>query len=121
MALFVTAEPAAQYEAWATQQRQPAATPTDALALRGLQVFLGSTCVMCHAISGTEAGAQKAPDLTHLASRGTLAAGALPNDAQHLAAWISNPQAHKPGVNMPAHAFSPADLQALVAYLRSLA
>jgi cytochrome c oxidase subunit 2 len=120
MALFVTADPPDRFAAWAAQQRQPAATPTDAKALRGQQIFLGGTCVMCHAINGTEASAQKGPDLTHLAGRGTLAAGALSNDEQHLAAWISNPQAHKPGANMPAHAFSQEDLQALVAYMRSL-
>jgi cytochrome c oxidase subunit 2 len=75
---------------------------------------------MCHAISGTEASAQRAPDLTHLASRPHIAAGALPNDDQNLASWISNPAAHKPGVNMPSHAFAQEDLQSLVAYLRSL-
>ena len=120
MALPVTAEPPAQYESWADQQRQPAKTPTEALALRGQQVFLGSTCVMCHMVAGTDAGAQQGPDLTHLASRPALGAGALPNDAQSLAGWISNPHAHKPGVNMPGHAFSKDDLQALVTYLGSL-
>jgi cytochrome c oxidase subunit II len=120
MALPVTAEPPAQYEAWTAQQRQPAATPSDAQTLRGQQVFLGSTCVMCHTITGTEAGGQRGPDLTHLAGRSMLAAGALRNDAQHLAAWISDPHAHKPGVNMPGHAFAKDDLQALVAYLGSL-
>jgi cytochrome c oxidase subunit 2 len=120
MALLVTADTPAQYEAWAARQRQPAGTPADALAMRGQQVFLGSTCVMCHAIGGTEAGGRRGPDLTHLAGRRTIASGALPNDAQHLASWISNPQAHKPGSNMPAHAFSQDDLQALVAYLGSL-
>ena len=120
MALPVTVEPVERYELWAAQQRQPATPPADAQARRGQQVFLGSTCVMCHNITGTEASARRAPDLTHLASRGTLAAGALPNDAQHLASWISNPAAHKPGATMPAHAFSQPDLQALVAYLGSL-
>jgi len=120
MALPITAEAPDRYETWAAQQRQPAAPPADALALRGQQVFLGSTCVMCHSVAGTEAGAQHAPDLTHLASRPTLGAGVLPNDAQHLAAWISNPHAHKPGVNMPGHVFSKDDLQALVAWLGSL-
>jgi len=71
-------------------------------------------------VSGTDAGAQHGPDLSHVGSRRTLAAGALPNDDAHLAAWIANPQAHKPGVNMPGTAFAPDDLQALVAYLRSL-
>jgi cytochrome c oxidase subunit 2 len=120
MALPVTAEPPVQYEAWAARQRQPAPTPTDPQLLRGQQVFLGTTCVMCHAVVGTEAAAQRAPDLTHMASRPTLGAGVLPNDAQHLAAWISNPHAHKPGVNMPPHAFDKDDLQALVAWLGSL-
>jgi cytochrome c oxidase subunit 2 len=120
MALPVTAEAPAQYEAWAARQRQPAPTPTDPQLLRGQQVFLGTTCVMCHAVVGTEAAAQRAPDLTHLAGRATLGAGVLPNDAQHLAAWISNPHAHKPGVNMPPHAFAKDDLQALVAWLGSL-
>ncbi|HEV7913695.1 MAG TPA: c-type cytochrome, partial [Albitalea sp.] len=94
MALPVTAEPPERYEAWAAQQRRSATAPSDPQALRGQQVFLGSTCAMCHAVVGTEAGAQHAPDLTHLAGRTTLGAGALPNDAAHLAAWISNPQAH---------------------------
>jgi cytochrome c oxidase subunit 2 len=120
MALLVTADAPDAYEAWASKQREPAATPADPLATRGQQVFLGATCVMCHAIGGTEAGAQHAPDLTHLASRQTIAAGALPNDPAHLAAWISNPSAHKPGVNMPGHVFAPDDLNALVAYLGSL-
>ena len=33
------------------------------------------------------------------------------------AAWIVNPQAIKPGVNMPPHAFSAQDLNAINAYL----
>jgi len=120
MALPVTAEPQEQYEAWAARQRQPATPPADPLALRGEQVFLGSTCVMCHAVAGTEAAAEHGPDLTHLASRSTLGAGVIPNDPQHLAAWIENPNAHKPGVNMPGHVFPREDLQALVAWLGSL-
>jgi len=120
MALSVSADPPDQYEAWAAQQRAAAATPSESRTLRGQQVFLGASCVMCHNVSGTDAGAQHGPDLSHVGSRRTLAAGALPNDDAHLAAWITNPQAHKPGVNMPGTAFAPDDLQALVAYLRSL-
>lgn len=120
MAFFIVADTREQYTAWVAKQREPASTPADGLARRGQQVFLGTTCVMCHAIGGTEAGAQSGPDLTHLASRGTLGAGTLPNDAPHLAAWIINPSAHKPGVNMPSHAFSQDDLEALVAYLGGL-
>jgi cytochrome c oxidase subunit 2 len=120
MALFVIAQPAAEYEAWAESQRAPAAEPADAAAARGKAVFMASTCVMCHAISGTTAGGRKAPDLSHLASRRMIAAGALPNDADHLANWIRDPQQYKPGVNMPALQLPPQSLQDLVAYLGSL-
>jgi cytochrome c oxidase subunit 2 len=120
MALLVKAEPDAQYEAWAAQQRLPAPEPSSALARRGREVFLGTSCVMCHTISGTVANAVLGPDLTHLASRQTIAAGMLPNEPGHLAGWISDPQALKPGVNMPANTLPPDDLQALLAYLETL-
>ncbi len=120
MALQVVAEDPVAFDAWAEAQRQPAQEPTEAQRVRGRDVFMGSTCAMCHAIEGTEASALQAPSLTHLGSRSTLAAGRLPNTPENLASWINNPQAHKPGTNMPAHNFSPADLQALVAYLEGL-
>ena len=46
--------------------------------------------------------------------------GRLPNDAASLAAWIRDPQQAKPGTNMPAHDIADEQLQALVAYMRSL-
>ena len=75
---------------------------------------------MCHTIAGTPAGSRVGPDLTHLASRRTIAAGTLPNTRGNLAGWISNPQALKPGVKMPANALTAADLDALLAYLETL-
>jgi cytochrome c oxidase subunit 2 len=60
------------------------------------------------------------PNLTHLASRRTIAAGTLPNTRGHLAGWIVDPQQIKPGVRMPPNALAPGDLQALLAYLESL-
>ena len=75
---------------------------------------------MCHAIQGTSANAKKAPDLTHFASRETLAAGAVPNTIGHLAGWILDPHSIKPGVNMPANPLDPDDLHALLAYLGGL-
>jgi cytochrome c oxidase subunit 2 len=120
MAMLLVAEPRERYEAWAEQQRRPQPPPTDPQLARGYRVFMGSTCAMCHAVVGTEAGGKRAPDLTHVGSRTTLAAGRLANDPEALAAWITDPQPHKPGVNMPAHRFSPDELAALVAYLRSL-
>jgi cytochrome c oxidase subunit 2 len=83
-------------------------------------VFEQGTCAMCHAIQGTPANARRAPDLTHLASRSTLAAGTVPNTRGHLAGWIIDPHSIKPGVNMPSNALAPDDLQALLAFLGSL-
>jgi cytochrome c oxidase subunit II len=60
------------------------------------------------------------PDLTHLASRRTIAAGTLPNSRGNLAGWIIDPQKIKPGTRMPPNQLKPADLQALLAYLETL-
>ncbi len=120
MALWVVAEPEAQYEAWLDQQRDTALAPTSAIALRGQQVFLNTSCALCHAIRGTPAASNAGPDLTHVASRRTLAAGTLPNNIGALAGWILDPHASKPGNNMPGNALLPSDLQALVTYLGGL-
>jgi cytochrome c oxidase subunit 2 len=120
MAITIHAEPVHVFEAWLAHQRQPAAPPADAQATRGLAVFTGSPCVLCHAIAGTTAGGRLGPDLTHAASRTTLAAGALPNTIGNLAGWILDPQSVKPGVHMPATSLAPADLHALLAYLEGL-
>jgi cytochrome c oxidase subunit II len=120
MGLLIIAEAPDVFEAWRNAQRQPARAPTTDAQKRGQAVFLSTTCVMCHTIQGTPAGGKVAPDLTHLASRTTIAAGAAPNTLGHLAGWILDPQSIKPGVNMPGNPLSPQDLQALLAYLRSL-
>jgi cytochrome c oxidase subunit 2 len=77
-------------------------------------------CVMCHTIRGTTAGGRIAPDLTHFATRSTIAAGTLPRTAEHLNAWLTDPQAIKPGNRMPAIALAPEDRAAIVAYLEQL-
>jgi cytochrome c oxidase subunit 2 len=120
MALQVIAHAPDDFERWRVQARQASRTPSDALQSRGQQVFLSGPCVLCHAIAGTPAGSRAGPDLTHIGSRRMLAAGTLPNTKGHLAAWILDPQRVKPGTNMPPNALSPADLEALVAYLQSL-
>jgi cytochrome c oxidase subunit 2 len=120
MGFLVIAEPPDRFALWLARQRDTAQTPTTDLTRRGQEVFLGSTCVMCHAIGGTPAGSRIGPDLTHLASRRTIAAGTLPNTRGNLAGWILNPQRIKPGTRMPANQLSSADLQALLAYLETL-
>jgi cytochrome c oxidase subunit II len=120
MGVLIIAQKPQDFEAWRTQQADSATTPSDSLAQRGKTVFMGTTCVMCHSISGTSAAANAGPDLTHIASRQMIAANTLPNTDANLYAWISDPQRIKPGVLMPATKLDPRDLQALVAYLRHL-
>ncbi len=120
MAFLVVAEHPDSFARWLDRQRDTARTPTHPLARRGQEVFLGSPCVMCHAIAGTPAGSRVGPDLTHLASRRTIAAGTLPNTRGNLAGWILDPQRVKPGAQMPPTQLGSEDLQALLAYLETL-
>jgi cytochrome c oxidase subunit 2 len=120
MRLVVVAESPAAFEAWYAAQQRPAPPPATPLERRGQAVFLASTCVMCHAVAGTDARGRVGPDLTHVAGRTHLGAGSIPNSRGHLAGWVSDPGGVKPGVRMPPNPFSPGDLQALLAYLASL-
>jgi len=120
MALWIVAEPQGQFNQWYAAQLAPAAEPSDSLRAAGQRVFMAGTCSNCHAIRGTSAGGRVGPELTHVGSQMTIAAGALPNTATHLAAWIADPQRIKPGNNMPPSDVAPDELRALVAYLRGL-
>ncbi len=120
MALWVVAETEPQFEAWRHAQLQPAAAPQDADTQRGQQVFLNSACVLCHTIRGTSAAGSVAPDLTHVGSRLTIAAGTLPNTKGNIAGWIADPQRIKPGNHMAVVPVKSEDLQPLADYLESL-
>jgi len=120
MAFVVVAQPMNEFLDWIAHQRQPAAEPSSDEARHGRDVFLHSTCVMCHTVRGTDAGARLGPDLTHVGSRQAIAAGTLPNTRGHLAGWVADPQSIKPGVVMPPNPLQPSDLQAVLTYLRSL-
>ena len=120
MALTVVAESREQFDAWLDHQLHPAPQPVTAEEIRGRDVFESATCAMCHTVRGSSAAASTGPDLTHLASRGTIAAGTLPNTRGSLARWIVDPHSIKPGVKMPATALAPDDLHALLGYLERL-
>jgi cytochrome c oxidase subunit 2 len=120
MALDLVAEDEATFAAWLASRRQAAPLPGDTLALNGRTVLEAGDCAMCHTVAGTRAGGHAGPDLTHIASRLTIAAGALPNTRENLARWITDPQLIKPGVLMPAHNLAPAAMQSLLAYLATL-
>ena len=120
MALWVVAEPQEQFNAWRQNQTQTSVSPASDSQKRGQQVFLSSTCVMCHAISGTAAGSNIGPNLTHIGSRNTLAAATMANTREHLVQWIKDSQSIKPGNKMPQNNLSDPDLQSLIDYLQSL-
>ena len=120
MALDVTIDEPAEFEAWRARQLTLAPAPSTPTAIRGELLFTANACATCHSIKGTRAFGVTGPDLTHLASRRTLAAGALPMTRAALQGWIADPQSSKPGVHMPAVALEPDELEALVDYLMTL-
>ncbi|MBW3634141.1 MAG: cytochrome c oxidase subunit II [Chloroflexi bacterium] len=121
MAFLVIAQPPNEFAEWLDAQREPSDEPApDSVVERGEQIFLGSACVYCHTVRGTNASGELGPDLTHLASRRTLAAGTLENNLGNLAGWIVDPQSIKPGNKMPATNLGSEELQDLLAYLMSL-
>jgi cytochrome c oxidase subunit 2 len=123
MKFTVVAHAPADFETWLADQRAEAAAPeAGSLAEQTLP-----TCFACHVIAGVGGPDPNAPpppvpgpDLTHLASRATIAAGMLPNDEDGLATWLRDPPAVKAGSNMPDYNLTEDQIEALVEYLRSL-
>jgi cytochrome c oxidase subunit 2 len=121
MALHVVAVPEEEYRAWLERQAAPAREPREAALRRGRDALLRENCGTCHAIRGTPAAGTLGPDLTHVGSRSSLAAGRLNNNAATLAAWIAGSQNLKPGNLMPSStAFTGEELRLVAAYLESL-
>jgi cytochrome c oxidase subunit 2 len=120
MGLDVIVENDARFEDWRIRQTELAHAPQTAKQLFGQQIFLTRACFMCHAVRGTEARGFAGPDLTHFASRRTLAASVLLRTRGATAGWIADPQGVKPGAKMPHLPLTPEELNAVVAYLESL-
>lgn len=120
MALVVQVDSQSDFVKWWEHQLQPAPVPTTPLAVAGYGYFRTRQCALCHAIAGTPAGGTVGPDLTHFASRRTIAAGALPMSGGNLYGWVANPQAIKQGTKMPAVGLEPNELHSVVAYLETL-
>jgi len=120
MGFTVIAQTKASFAAWVADQERPASQPATADIEAGQQVLLGSSCVYCHTISGTNATGRVGPDLTHVGSRRMIAAATLLNGPGQLGGWILDPQHVKPGNRMPATNLSGPELQSLIAYLLSL-
>ncbi|WP_235610760.1 cytochrome c oxidase subunit II [Bordetella sp. H567] len=120
MAFSVAAVSTDDYADWADRERQDARLPDEAVARRGMGLFLGNSCAQCHTIRGTSAVGTLGPDLTHLAGRSLLAAGTIANTPENLAQWLTAPGSMKPATTMPPTQLPPEDLRALVHYLGSL-
>jgi cytochrome c oxidase subunit 2 len=109
----------AEFDAWVQQQAADAAPAEGELAIAGEQI-VNTICAACHTVRGTNAAAKVGPDLTHLASRTTIAAGILENNTENLRAWLSNPPGEKPGSIMPNLNLTDDQLNQLIAYLQGL-
>jgi cytochrome c oxidase subunit 2 len=118
MLLRVYVDSPEDFNVWVRGQHEPA--NRDEKEVAGRHVFESTACLNCHAIAGTNGTGRFGPDLTHLMSRRTIAAGAAENTPENLRLWIENPDSIKPGSLMPAMKLSDADLDALVRYLATL-
>lgn len=118
MLLRVIVEPRADFQHWASAQKQPPVL--DASASHGRAIFESTACVNCHTIGGTAADGRFGPDLTHLMARETIGAGVAMNTPAHLKIWVNDPSRMKPGALMPAMNLDDKDLDDLVTYLATL-
>lgn len=121
MALEVVALPQAEFDAWLAAGQAPTASPAGEAERRGAELFLAAGCGGCHAVRGSAAEGTIGPDLSRVGGRRFLAAATIPTSRESLARFVADPQALKPGNPMPPfRIFTPAELDALAAYLASL-
>jgi cytochrome c oxidase subunit 2 len=119
MGMRVSVDTQPDFDRWIQAQRAPAAEPAGDAATAGKALFAGSACVGCHTVRGVSAG-KLGPDLTHVGTRKTLAAGMLDNTPAKMAAWVRDAPQIKPGTKMPAFSFTDEQARALAAYLAGL-
>lgn len=118
MLLRVYVDPPDEFRAWLDNQRKPAVDDPSVRA--GREAFLAQSCVNCHRVRGTPAAGTYAPDLTHLASRQTLASGIIANERENLRRWVADPQRIKAGCLMPAFGLSQRQVDQITDYLLTL-
>src|SRR5258705_7535669 len=114
MLIRVVVHPPDEFARWVKEQQQPAATETSAAA--GRKVFFANSCVNCHTIGGTSAQGKFGPDLTHLMSRETLAAGAAPNTTNNFRLSLRDPQKNKVGFLISHMQLTDDEVDQVVAY-----
>jgi cytochrome c oxidase subunit II len=120
MRFEVVAQPPDEFEDWLADQARPADEPGTAAARRGRETFERASCAGCHTVRGTSATGDLGPDLTHLADRRTIGAGLARLTPDTLTDFIADPQDDKPGASMPPTELTPAEIDAVAAYLMEL-
>jgi cytochrome c oxidase subunit 2 len=118
MLLRVYVQTRDEFDRWIQEQSRPA--QVSGTISEGQKLFERTACVNCHTVAGTAAVGRFGPDLTHLMSRDTIAAGAASNTPENLRQWIKDPSVFKPGSKMPAMGLSDPELDAVTAYLETL-
>ncbi|MGH9715561.1 MAG: cytochrome c oxidase subunit II [Candidatus Acidiferrales bacterium] len=118
MLLRVYVQSPADFAQWVREQQQKAAD--DPEAADGRAMFEETACIDCHTIRGTAADGTFGPDLTHLMSRRTIAAGMLANTPENLRRWVQNPDEIKPGCMMPDMKLDAKQVNEVVSYLTTL-
>lgn len=119
------------FAAWQAKQEIPAGEDAAAIVL-GRKLFQAKTCITCHTIRGHEGIGVTGPDLTHIGSRSSVAAGVLENSPERMGQWIKDPLYFKPGNKMYHGGYyddsakqlkftlNDQEIAAIVAYLQSL-
>ena len=125
MRLRVVALPQEEYNAWAVAAKQPAEVATEVSAQspqvqEGSQLFISKGCVNCHAVQGVNTYNRVGPDLSHIGSRTSIAAGMLENTPENMIRWLRYTDTVKPGVAMPNLGLTQEEAEALTAYLETL-
>jgi cytochrome c oxidase subunit 2 len=118
MLLRVYVDSREDFDRWIQEQRQPAHIAETKST--GQRIFEQTACVNCHTIAGTRAHGTDGPDLTHLMSRKTIAAGAASNSLGDLIAWVYDPAVIKPGCKMPSMGLTTGQAAAVAIYLETL-
>jgi len=108
------------YDAWLANMTTAIAPPTDALAAEGQTIVAGGLCAGCHTIDGTNARGITGPNLTKLYTRTTLAGGVLPLTDQNVEKWLVASHEIKPENLMAGIRVAPQQIEAVMAYLKTL-
>jgi cytochrome c oxidase subunit 2 len=120
MSMKVFVDSPGAFRSWLADMSRPAAPPVTPAQKAGQKAFLSNACASCHQLRGTLAHGVIGPDLTHMATRSTLAALTIPNNEATLSQWVADPQHIKPGNRMPGLNLSASTYVNIVKYLESL-